>query len=225
MLLRKISRFRRTIQKRLHSSGRTKIFCVGRNKTGTTSLKKAFEDLGFPVGDQRRAEILYLDHYFEGEFDSIIRYCRSAQVFQDVPFSVPDTFRYLDKAYPGSKFILTTRDSAEQWYSSITRFHAKLYGKNGRVPTTSDLMDATYIRKGAPYNTVRLHATPDDDPYNKKIMIAHYEKHNLDVIEYFKDRPNDLLVLNVSQSGAYQRFIDFLGVVSPYDDFPWENRT
>ena len=40
------------------AKGKQKIFCIGRNKTGTTSLKRAFEDLGYPVGDQRKAEIL-----------------------------------------------------------------------------------------------------------------------------------------------------------------------
>lgn len=223
--VRRVRRLMRSVITHWKSAGRVKYFCIGRNKTGTTSLKKAFQDLGYPVGDQYRAEILHMDHYFKDEFDPIIRYCKSAQVFQDVPFSAPETFKYLDKAYPGSKFILTVRDDAEQWYRSITRFHAKLFGKDGRVPTVDDLKSAIYIRKGAPYNTVRVHGTPDHDPYNKEIMIAHYEKHNRDVMEYFKDRPDDLLVINVSQPGAYQKFVDFLGVDSPYDDFPWENRT
>lgn len=222
---RRLKSFGRAAKNRIEAMSKTKIFVVGRNKTGTTSLKKAFEDLGFPVGDQRVAERLYQDYYFAGDFGPIIRYCKSAQVFQDVPFSAPDTFRHLDKAFPGSKFILTVRDDAEQWYQSISRFHAKKWGRGGRVPTTEDLKEAVYIRKGAPYNTVRLHGTPDDDPYNKEIMIAHYQRHNQDVMDYFRDRPDDLLVINVSDPTAYQRLVEFLGVNSPYDDFPWVNRT
>ncbi|MGR9087962.1 MAG: hypothetical protein ACU841_12930, partial [Gammaproteobacteria bacterium] len=34
---------------------KTKYFCIGRNKTGTTSLKKAFEDLGATLLDADRA--------------------------------------------------------------------------------------------------------------------------------------------------------------------------
>lgn len=202
-----------------------KIFCIGRNKTGTTSLKKAFIQLGFPVGNQRDAERLHHTYYFDGKFDEIVDYCQYGQVFQDVPFSCPETYKVLDKAYPGSKFILTVRDSAEQWYSSITRFHGKKWGKGGRVPTAEDLKNATYIFKGAPYNVVRLHGTTDDDPYNREILIAHYNRYNAEVIEYFKDRPNDLLVINIADKGAYQKFIDFLGVNSPYSDFPWKNKT
>lgn len=34
------------------ASDKAKYFCIGRNKTGTTSLKRAFEDLDYPVGNQ-----------------------------------------------------------------------------------------------------------------------------------------------------------------------------
>lgn len=74
-------------------------------------------------------------------------------------------------------------------------------------------------------NTMRAHGTSNEDPYNKEIMCAHYEKHNADVMEYFKDRKDDLLVINLSDSGAYQKFVEFIGVDSAYSDFPWENKT
>lgn len=209
----------------ISSRNKTKYFCIGRNKTGTTSLKVAFEKLGYRVGRQRTAEILYDQFYFKSEFEPIVRYCQSAQVFQDVPFSCPETYKYLDKAFPGSKFILTVRDDAEQWYSSISRFHAKKFGKDGRIPTTEDLKKASYVRRGFSYNTVLLHGTTDLDPYDKAAMMAHYKQHNRDVIEYFKDRPNDLLVLNLSEDGAYQKFLDFLDIKSSFTEFPWENRT
>ncbi|MBI3882938.1 MAG: hypothetical protein HY305_01625, partial [Sphingobacteriales bacterium] len=108
-----------------------KIFCIGRNKTGTTSIEKAFIDFGYTVGNQRQAELL-LSNYIKNDFDSIVSYSKSAQVFQDSPFSYPETYMHLDKAFPNSKFILSVRDSSEQWYNSITSFHAKLFG-NGKV--------------------------------------------------------------------------------------------
>lgn len=219
--LRTLRNFRRSIRAR----GKTKYFCIGRNKTGTTSLKKAFQDLGFVVGDQRRAELLAHEHYFAGRFEPIIAYCRSAQVFQDVPFSYPETYRHLDRAYPGSRFILTVRDDAEQWYRSLTRYHARRFGRDGRVPTLEDLKRADYACPGFMVNTLRVHGTPEEDPYNKDIMMAHYERHNRAVRDYFRDRPEDLLVLNVAEKGAYWKFVEFLGVNSPYQDFPWENRT
>ncbi len=93
------------IRNKRKAAGQVKCFCIGRNKTGTTFLKRAFENLGYPVGNQRKAEILTGKYYFEGNFQPIVAYCESAQVFQDVPFSYPETYKHLDKAYPGSKFI------------------------------------------------------------------------------------------------------------------------
>ena len=49
----KTKRLATTIEKRIESYGKVKYFCIGRNKTGTTSLKAAFEMLSYPVGNQR----------------------------------------------------------------------------------------------------------------------------------------------------------------------------
>ena len=100
-----------------------------------------------------------------------------------------------------------------------------MFGKDGRVPTVEDLKNAPYVWPGFMYNMVRVHGTPENDPYNKEIMVAHYKRYNREVMEYFKDRTDDLLVINVGEGGAYQKFAQFLGVDSPFDDSPWENRT
>ena len=225
LFMKRPSKAKDLMRSALNSRGRNKVFVIGQNKTGTTSLEKAFKDLGFMVGDQRVAEILYDRHYFSSEFQPIVEYCRTAQVFQDVPFSRDNTYKVLDREFPNSKFILTIRDNAEQWYSSLTRFHTKLFGKNGNTPTVEDLRAATYVRLGFMYNVIRAHGTSEEDPYNREIMLKYYESYNQEVVEYFKDRPDDLLVINIAEKGAYKKFVDFLGVDSPYDNFPWENRT
>lgn len=208
------------------SLGKTKYFCVGRNKTGTTSLKKAFEDLGFTIGRQEEAERLHDKYFFDHKFDEIIKYCKTAQVFQDVPFSHSEIIEPVDKAFPGSKFILTVRDNPDQWYNSITKYHAKRHGLNGRIPTYEDIINCPYHSKGFLKRlTIDAHGTTAEDPYNKEILTAHYERHNQAVLDYFKDRPDDLLVINISDPDAYQKFVDFIGVDSPYDHFPWENKT
>lgn len=204
--------------------GKTKYFCIGRNKTGTTSLEHAFREMGFIIGHQRKAELLAHKYYFNGNFAPIIAYCRTAEVFQDVPFSYPETFKHVDRAFPGSKFILTVRDDPDQWYDSITRFHAKLFG-NGSIPTADDLRNAEYVSKGLMYNTVKVHGTPDDDPYNKDKMVAHYLKHNRDIIDYFRDRTDDLLIINVARNEDFGRFLAFVGRTSSRTEFPWSNKT
>lgn len=210
---------------RIKSVGKQKVFGIGNNKTGTTSLKVAMEELGYIIGHQRTAELLSED-WGKRDFKRIIKYCRTAQFFQDVPFSKPYTFVVLDHEFPGSKFILTVRDNPEQWYHSLTDFHAKLWGRDGRVPTKEDLQNATYLYKGSPWDgNRRTYNTPEDDPYNKEILLQHYKDYNNSVMEYFRHRPDDLLVLNVSNEGAYRQLCDFLEVKPIREAFPWENKT
>jgi hypothetical protein len=208
----------------LRSLGKPKVFCIGRNKTGTTSVATAFRELGFTVGIQSLGERLLYD-WARRDFRRLFLYCRTAQAFQDVPFSWPFTYQALDQRFPGSKFVLTVRDSPEQWYDSLTRFHAALLGRH-RLPTAADLKAARYVRPGWAYDVWRLvYGTPDDDLYNKERLVTSYLEHNRTVEEYFRHRPEDLFILNVAQPDAYDRLCRFLGKPCPGREFPRENRT
>lgn len=206
------------------SAGKQKIFCIGSNKTGTTSLARAMKDLGFMLGEQRPAENL-LRQWVKREFSDLIKYCNTAEAFQDIPFSLPYTYQALDLKFPNSKFILTVRDDSEQWYSSITRYHAKMFG-GGEIPTAEDLKKADYCYPGWAYEA--FHSTynsSDHDLYNKEVLLEYYLWHNRCVREYFRFRKNDLLVLNVADDTAYRQLCEFLGKPCTRDTFPWENRT
>ncbi len=224
-ILKRIYRKLQFEYKKILIHNQTKYFCIGANKTGTTSLEKAFKDLGFTLGNQRKAELLSVD-CFEKNYQPLLEYCKTAEVFQDVPFSYPNTFKHIDKAYPNSKFILTIRDSSEQWYNSLVNFHSKLFN-NGQIPTWEILKNVKYVYKGWINNNFKkLYGfTEKDDPYDKKTLINSYEKHNLDVVNYFKDRPNDLLIINLSEEDAYLKFCNFIGVEAKENSFPWENKT
>ena len=123
-----------------------KVFCIGFNKTGTTSVKVAFKELGYRVGNQPVAEGFITD-WARRDFSRIIDYCNTAEAFQDIPFSLPDTYQSLDAAFPGSKFILTVRENADIWNRSLTNFHAKVFGE-GKIPTEEDLARSSYRFKG-----------------------------------------------------------------------------
>lgn len=210
---------------KLNHANSSKIFGIGNNKTGTTSLDKAMSKLGYKVGNQRSAESLHKE-WAQRNFKPIIAYCKTAEFFQDVPFSKPFTFIALDQAFPNSKFILTIRDNPEQWYNSLTKFHAKLWGKDGRIPTKEDLQNAKYIYKGWAWDMTRYAAiTPENDPYQKAALIQSYIDYNNSVITYFKHRPKDLLILNVAEPGAYRKLCEFIGQPVTSEEFPWENKT
>ncbi|MZR64146.1 sulfotransferase [Alcanivorax sp. DP30] len=206
--------------------GKQKVFVLGFNKTGTTTMKKALDDLGYMVGSERAAKPLFKD-WKKRDFKPIIAFCKSAEAFQDSPFSFPYTYVALDQAYPGSKFILTVRDDEEQWYRSITQFHSKLWGEgDGTPPTKEQLKTAFNAYKGRPWDVNRaLFNSPESDPYDEAALKSFYRWHNHCIKEYFRDRADDLLVINVAKPGAYREFVDFLGVESSADGFPWENKT
>lgn len=194
------------------------------NKTGTTSLKKTFEDLGYLVGNQRAAEHM-LPVYKMGNFKPIIEYTKNAQVFQDIPFSLPDTYKHLSKAYPNAYFILTVRDSAEQWVNSITTYHSKLFGQ-GRIPSKMQLVDSKYVYQGFMWDAIQSIApVKEKDPYQTDILLKAYVDYNYEVEQYFKNQSYRFLKINLSEKGSYQKLIDFLGITSQFDEFPWKNKT
>jgi hypothetical protein len=81
------------------------------------------------------------------------------------------------------------------------------------------------MRPGFAYELMKLYGTNDHEPFHKPTLTSHYERYNAGVKDYFAHRPADLLVIDVGEPGSYQRFIDFLGISSPFKDFPWENKT
>lgn len=202
-----------------------KVFCIGLNKTGTTSIDSALRILGYRLGRQGKAEVL-VQECLQGNYRRLERHCYSADAFQDMPFSLPGIYRFLDKAFPNAKFILTVRDSAAQWYRSLIRFHSKKWADGRRTPTREDLQNAVYIYKGRPWEINRLlYETPEEEPYHRGTLISHYERHIADVREHFRDSPQKLIEINVSQTEDYFRLCEFLGRAPRASSFPWENAT
>lgn len=187
-----------------------KVFCIGRNKTGTTSLEAALRNLGYRLGNQAAGEMLLFD-WARRDFRRIIELCKTADAFQDIPFSLGYTYQAVDAAFPGSKFILTVRDDPEQWFDSVVRFHAKIMRVDG-VPTAADLANHHYRYKGQLWDSARLiYGVDASTLYDKKIYVAHYLRHNQSVLDYFRHRRNELLILNVARADAMEKLCRFLG--------------
>lgn len=187
-----------------------KVFCIGANKTGTTSIEEVFKSLGLKVGKYSTAE-LFIHDWAKQDYRKIIRFCRWSDAFQDVPFSYPGTYEAMDKAFPGSKFILTVRKDADEWFDSLVRFHTKIVGK-GRIPTADDLRQHQYRYSGYLWDTARLrYGANETTLYNRELYTRCYEEHNRKIREYFKDSPENLLELNIADADAMERLVTFLG--------------
>jgi hypothetical protein len=118
--------------------------------------------------------------------------------FQDNPW--PIVFKRLDERYPNSKFILTVRDSEPWLRSQIKDF--------GRAETP---MRKWIYGAGAPLG-------------NEARYVARYEAHNAEVLEYFKDRSRDLLVMDLTKGDGWPKLCAFLGAEIPNTPFPHANK-
>jgi Sulfotransferase domain len=188
-----------------------KTFVVGMNKTGTTTLKIALQEANVLCGPQQQHEALFPD-WARRRFDRIVDLCRHYEAFQDVPFSLPFTYQALDQAFPDARFILSVRDSPEQWYESLLRFHRKVLFA-GQAPSW-ELIDAqTYAYPGFVRDFSRaVFRWQDFGLYDKERAMDVYRRHNDSVLEYFDGRADQLLVLNLSEPDSYERFTQLLGL-------------
>lgn len=171
-----------------------KLFVIGFHKTGTTSLGVALSQLGYRVtgpngvNDPNISENVYsLVNSLVDRFDA----------FRDNPW--PILYQYLDQQHPGSKFILTVRDSSS-WIESQVRH----FGKR-----------QTPMRKW-----IYGYGCPEG---HELTYIERYERHNNDVLRYFGDR-KDLLVMDLTRGDGWETLCAFLGHAIPSNPFPHVNK-
>lgn len=209
-----------------HSLGDRKVFIIGYNKTGTTSLKRLFLNWGFKVGDEAVGHILTEDWLMHGRTDRILKYAALSQVFQDKPFSTDGLYKVLDEAFPDALFILTIRQNEDVWYNSWVQHHINRYNvrKDGGLPTMAELKnDCTWLYKGYIYDSDVMQ-WGEENMYNQALFKRSYLQHIEDVRNHFKDRPNKCIELCISQKGEMQRLKSFLGIESRENRFPHENQ-
>ncbi len=153
----------------------TKVFCIGYAKTGTSTLRKVLEMLGYKVAgyDQfrhfsRQETVTQAELAAHG-----IETMKDFDACQDSPWSV--LYRDLDRAYPGAKFIHVIRDRDAWIKSAVGDF------------------------SGHP-NPVRMviygSLVPDG---NEEGWLAAYDRHNREVTEYFAGRDEDFLQLRLEE--------------------------
>lgn len=181
---------------------REKIFGIGLSRTGTTSLTEALRLLGYAAVHCPLSIVsfngkgLKLSTKVVGRFDA----------FTDSP--VARMYRELDDAFPGSKFILTTRP-LDKWMASVRRMR----------PSFVLLKALPKVRQLA--RDLCGTTSFSDDAALERAFINHTRR----VREYFGRRlDRDLLVLDVSAADAWERLCAFLGQATPPRPFPHCNR-
>lgn len=178
-----------------HVRGGSKIFCIGFHKTGTSSLALALERLGYRVTGPNGV----LDpNIATNALPMAKRLVEEFDAFQDNPW--PIIYKELDAAYPGSRFILTVREPSAWLRSAVTHFGA-----------TATPMRTWIYGVGAPLG-------------HEDIYLRRYTGHNEAVLHHFRDRPQDLLVMDLSRGDGWRELCSFLGRQVPAVPFPHANQ-
>ncbi len=162
-----------------------KIFIIGLPRTGTTSVCVALLELGYRV-----AHTAYTQQAFT-----------LADAVADTP--VFCDYRQLHQLFPGSKFIYLQRSLAD-WLPSIKVLLQKLMVKidpleGGYQP----LIKRCYQQTFEPLTCDSI----TDDAHLRDC----YLRHRAGVLDYFAQRSEDLLSIDVARAGELQRLCEFLG--------------
>jgi hypothetical protein len=128
----------------------------------------------------------------------------------DVP--VAARYRQLDKRYPNSRFILTVREM-ESWLESC-RQHYESY-KPFELRNFKQATEYAFCR-GVLYGI---------DDFDRDVFRDAYQRYVDGVHEYFKDRPQDLLELNIVGGEGFEKLAPFLGRPVPDAAFPKSNES
>ena len=224
-------------------SANVKVFVIGLSKTGTTSLAKALDLIGFRCSHYPLGAMNYYDpHPFLTRLMNYLGYkifnnpfgIRNFRLktpgidlfqfdefdaFADIPIAY--CYKELDRMYPNTKFILTTRE-LESWLKSC-RWHMSNPYRPGRPKWWNEkemgkwtAMSTNMINR---LNYDLYGSVVFDEPLFRKT----YERHFNDVQEHFRGREEVLLVLDISARNSWDRLCAFLDKPVPSIPFPMEN--
>jgi hypothetical protein len=188
----------------LDSSCTNKIFGIGYPKTGTSSLAESLVHLGYdtfhhygqPIWE--RSLVNDLSNLRSLEFDAYLN------VF-------PKAFYLYDSTFPNSKFILTTRES-QSWLKSFTRQNR---GLDKQIDNRDETFRAFLSRRGADLDAASIYTIIEaiesfGSIRSHESFIYKLEQHTREVEYYFRDRPDDLLVLPLDSPNKSVLLSNFL---------------
>ena len=128
----------------------------------------------------------------------------------DVP--VAARYRALYELWPSSKFILTLRNE-DEWLESLRR-HCEA-NEIGEAPLAVRLE----------YLSLRWQLYGFGEKFDADAAIAGCRRHLNQVDEWFRDKPSQLLKIDICNGDGWDKICDFLGSPIPEQEFPWIGRS
>lgn len=210
-----------------------KIICLGLNKTGTSSVKKAFEDLGFKVYPENMNDNNFTHNFFTGEnVGTAIDFIEQTNFtfFKDIPWSCPGISEKIIRYTPNSKFILSVRENPEKWISSVKRFWEDIikddkinYNYNAKIKYFENDYSINY------YGYLRgMFKSWNIEKYDGDIdekLYQVYVNHNNSVRKELKKYNCDWIEIDVSKEGEHKKLTDWLGINNNKINFEHINKT
>jgi len=172
-----------------------KVFGIGLNKTGTTTLASCLRALGFR---HTSCDLDLSRCAHRGDMEPIFERADQYESFEDWPW--PLVYKEMDRRYVEAKFILTRRPNPEVWFSSLKR-HALRTGPSE-------------YRKIA-YGYEMPHGEKDEH-------VRIYRSHNEGVRHHFQDRTDQLLEVCWEEGDGWEELGGFLDCPVPDADLPHE---
>lgn len=165
-----------------------KVFGIGLSRTGTTSLARALEILGYRTVHCPR------------DIVEIAGWCDACS---DITVSM--RYKILDVVFPGSKFVYTIRN-IEHWLDSCERH---FNDKERLDRPRHDYSEATAIYAAYTEAEIKTYGQLD---FDREVWRATYNKHDEDVKSYFSGRSQDLLEIDISKTKKWDQLLSFLGI-------------
>lgn len=179
-----------------------KVFGVGLNKTGLTSLLTLFKRAGVrSEGRNRKMHVLFN----AGRYADILEHYDNLGFTCDYPVPLMYKLAYY-RFQENAKFILTVRGNSKEWYESLLRHNALAHPFKNKHHWTH--------KRYYPHGFAEEH-------------MAYYDRHVSEVRRFFKENNAEdrLLVLSIAEAEAVKRIEDFLGISFGTDVMPHENRS
>ncbi|MBO9714844.1 sulfotransferase [Sphingomonas sp.] len=172
---------------------RTKVFGIGFQKTGTTTLGAILDQLGYRTASYHSFRDFAKKEgvTWEEVKARALKVARDHDAGKDTPW--PLLYDFLDREFPGSKFVHVVR-KPESWIRSAVHdfkdhpnaLHTLIYG----VPSPLG---------------------------NEAVWLERYKRHNEEVAAYFADRPGDYIRFQLEDGIDVPTLCEFLG--QPAIDF------
>lgn len=189
-----------------------KIFCIGLSKTGTKSISKALEILGY-TGTHYMSPEKYLLPLLANRNPALFNWRPLLwynDFFADIP--IPKYYRQLDRLFPDSRFIITLRDNKDEWLESCQhQFDSVMANhQNNEYEEWHMKLDNHSLVRLIQYGIVN---------YDRQTLSDYYDVHLTGVRDYFKDSDR-LLEFDMTTGDGWDKLCDFLGKEVPDKPFP-----